>query len=405
MDEIKRWEEVLQQAHAKAEAGGADAEEAKVDAQFAADEIRRLQGIQQSYNTPEEGGKAVTDVIARPVAGVVTTGFMGTKELAGVGAQKFAEMQARENAKAMLDEQAKRTQSERMLQGTIDPETGATGRSRMVGYNEATSEQAKAKAANQPVLESLKRQGVITGENPLLKNPGYTASTPSGISVRPEILQKPPTPPVSTAAEPSLIDMLKTRTMNVAKDVSSLPTKALEKLIPYAAAYGVGSQGMDTINRGWNRDAIGALISALGTYGAYTATKPGGLVPGGLTSLTAEAINYYRDHPEEFVKLMERTAGGGLPIGNDNSTQRMAEGGQPDPIPIQKNNPMVEREAQKALTEIAKRKALYEIGQIAEQERAKQVASRARPNNLYPGTGTLEPSGNGGPMLNNPLNR
>jgi hypothetical protein len=315
MDEIKRWEEVLQQAHAKAEAGGDDAEEAKNDAQFAADQIRRLQGIEQTYTQPEEGGKDVTDSLARPVAGGVGVALVGSGKLGELGVKKYAQIQAR----AMLDEQAKanaanpnvpRTPEERMLQGTIDPETGATGRARQVGFNEATSEQAKAKAANQPVLESLKRQGIITGENELLRNPGYTASTPSGISVRPEVLKAPPAP---KAPEPSLLDLAKTKSMNIAKGVSEFPSQTLQKLMPYLGAYGVGSQGIDAINRGWNKDPIGAIISALGTAGAYTATKPGGLIPGGLTSLSAEAINYFRDHPDEFAKMLEKTSGGGFP--------------------------------------------------------------------------------------------
>lgn len=314
MEEIARWEEVLKQAHAKVEAGGEGAEEAKADAQYAADQIRRLQGIQESYAKPEEGGKEVTDVIARPVAGGAGVALVGSGKLGELGVKKYAQIQAR----AMLDEQAKanaanpnvpRTPEERMLQGTIDPETGATGRARQVGFNEATSEQAKAKAANQPVLESLKRQGIITGENELLKNPGYTASTPSGISVRPEALKAPPTPP---APEPSLLDLAKTRSMNVARGITEFPSRALQKILPYAGAYGVGSQGMDALNRGWNKDPVGAIISAMGALGAYGATKPGGLVPGGLTSLTAEAINYFRDHPEEFTKMLERTAGGGF---------------------------------------------------------------------------------------------
>ena len=87
--------------------------------------------------------------------------------------------------------------------------------------------------------------------------------------------------------------------------------------------------------------------------------------------------------------------------------QMFSEGGQPDPIPIQKNNPLTEQAANKSLIEIAKRKALYEISQIAEQERAKQAASRMKTSSVSPSVlpANLEPSGNGGPMLNNPLNR
>ena len=113
--------------------------------------------------------------------------------------------------------------------------------------------------------------------------------------------------------------------------------------------------------------------------------------------------NFVSFKPED-VKILEKN-NEPVEFAMGGSVQHMAEGGQPDPIPIQKNNFLTEQAANKTLVEIAKRKALYEIGQIAEQERAKQAANRARPNSLYPATGTLEPSGNGGPMLNNPLNR
>ena len=101
-----------------------------------------------------------------------------------------------------------------------------------------------------------------------------------------------------------------------------------------------------------------------------------------------------------LIELPEMFAQGG-------SVQCMSEGSQPDPIPIQKNNPLTEQAANKALVEIAKRKALYEIAQMAEQERARQAASRMKTSSVSPSVmpASLEPSGNGGPMLNNPLNR
>lgn len=146
-------------------------------------------------------------------------------------------------------------------------------------------------------------------------------------------------------------------------------------------------------------DALG-LISNVATL-APTPFSPWSNIAGAAGSGLTE---WYQRKLEEEDK-QNKAVGGLASLAVGGSVQHMAEGNQPDPIPIQKNNFLTEQAANKALVEIAKRKALYEIGQIAEQERAKQAASRARPNSLYPATGTLEPSGNGGPMLNNPLNR
>jgi hypothetical protein len=318
MEELKRWEDILVQADAKAQAGGPDAEQAKADAQEAANQIRRLQSISTAYNQPESKDTTVSSTIMQPVAGVGTAVGYGTLKGGKLGIEKYAELQARENAKALLNEQEARaatqprTQAERMLQGTIDPETGATGRARQVGYNEATSEQAKAKGANRGVIESLKQQGVITGENPLLKNPGFTASTPSGINVPPSALQTPPAATPTPAAPTSTMDAIKSK---VTSGLSSLPAMGkfagavASKVMPYIGAYGVGSHAMETGERLYQGDKTGAALSAISTAGSGAAMRSGSvptMAAGILASLSADAINYFRDHPDKFNQFLER---------------------------------------------------------------------------------------------------
>ena len=311
MDEIKRWEEVLQQAHAKAEAGGDDAEEAKNDAQFAADQIRRLQGIEQTYTQPEEGGKDVTDSLARPVAGGIGAGarwgmqtgksYLQSRDAAQADAiiQAQARQKAMEEGSRKIPGASGTSNYTRVMPGQEIPEALVAQAEDMTrGQNPRGMGAYDIAERNAQNIAKQKAIGMGDWE---LKGKGTSQFVlPPGVSA-------------PKAPEPSLLDLAKTKSMNIAKGVSEFPSQTLQKLMPYLGAYGVGSQGMDTINRAWNKDPIGAIISALGTAGAYTATKPGGLIPGGLTSLSAEAINYFRDHPDEFAKMLERTSGGGFP--------------------------------------------------------------------------------------------
>jgi len=72
-------------------------------------------------------------------------------------------------------------QHQRGVQGTIDPDTGATGRARQQTYNERTSAQATEQRRRAAELAELRRRGVVAGEGDLLRRAGTMASTPSGV--------------------------------------------------------------------------------------------------------------------------------------------------------------------------------------------------------------------------------
>jgi len=80
-----------------------------------------------------------------------------------------------------------RTATEQMMQGTIDPETGTTGRQRQ-NYNEVTSFRALQAAEQQKALEQAARSGVVpdSGKRARLAF-GMPDSTPSGILVQPDV--------------------------------------------------------------------------------------------------------------------------------------------------------------------------------------------------------------------------
>jgi hypothetical protein len=80
-----------------------------------------------------------------------------------------------------------RTATEQMMQGTIDPETGTTGRQRQ-NYNEVTSFRALQAAEQQKALEQASKSGIVpdTGQRARLAF-GMPDATPSGILVQPEV--------------------------------------------------------------------------------------------------------------------------------------------------------------------------------------------------------------------------
>jgi hypothetical protein len=80
-----------------------------------------------------------------------------------------------------------RTPTEQMMQGTIDPETGTTGRQRQ-NYNEVTSFRALQAAEQQKALEQAARAGVVpdAGQRARLAF-GMPDATPSGIIVQPDV--------------------------------------------------------------------------------------------------------------------------------------------------------------------------------------------------------------------------
>jgi hypothetical protein len=79
------------------------------------------------------------------------------------------------------------TAQERVLQGTIDPETGTTGRQRQ-GYNEVTSYQALLREQQQKALAEAQKLGLVkdVGESARIAF-GAPSSTPSGLLVQPDV--------------------------------------------------------------------------------------------------------------------------------------------------------------------------------------------------------------------------
>jgi hypothetical protein len=80
-----------------------------------------------------------------------------------------------------------RTPTEQIMQGTIDPETGTTGRQRQ-NYNEVTSFRALQAAEQQQALERAAKAGVVpdAGQRARLAF-GMPSATPSGILVQPDV--------------------------------------------------------------------------------------------------------------------------------------------------------------------------------------------------------------------------
>jgi hypothetical protein len=80
-----------------------------------------------------------------------------------------------------------RTATEQMMQGTIDQDTGTTGRQRQ-NYNEVTSFRALQAAEQQKALEQAAKSGVVpdSGQRARLAF-GMPDATPSGILVQPDV--------------------------------------------------------------------------------------------------------------------------------------------------------------------------------------------------------------------------
>jgi hypothetical protein len=347
---------------------------------------------------PYQGGIAAEVLGIPAIAGAKTLkGVLGsniTKEITNRIAEKIAP--------------SDRTVLERQIQGTIDPETGATGRARQTGYNATTMEQAAERAQNALRLQSLDEAKLTSPFDPVRGGAGFNASTPSGIHTTPQSLQGLNLNPGTAQALEELKPL--NAYQRAMQTVQNIPGTAMaSKIVNNPIVKGAGTvgglwEGGENLVRLWNHfkhdkparemlDVAGVLSNA--AMLAPTPASPWSNIAGAVTSLP---IGMYQRHLEEQDAAQKKATGGLVCLEN---------GGQPDPLPIQKNNPMVEQEAQKALTEIAKRKALYELGQIAEQERARQAASRMKTSSVSPSIlpANLEPSGSGGPTLLNPLNR
>jgi hypothetical protein len=127
---------------------------------------------------PYQGG------VAAEVLGIPT--IAGAKTVSGVLRSPITKAVTNKIAEQL---QPNRSILDRQIQGTIDPETGATGRARQTGYNATTMEQAAERAQNALRLQSLDEAKLTSPMDPLRGGPGFNASTPSGINVPPQALE------------------------------------------------------------------------------------------------------------------------------------------------------------------------------------------------------------------------
>ena len=169
----------------------------------------------------------------------------------------------------------------RILQGTIDPETGATGRARMGGFNLETAQQAARAKQQKDIIGALQRAGVVTqsASDILAGAPGMTA-TPAGVAYS----RFPPSgvAPISTPSRGAL-EQVKTifnRMIGPESKVGSIGGALMRYGAPPLALYQTGSElgalssqvGRENIDYG---KAIPTAIGALGAFGSmFPATAP-----------------------------------------------------------------------------------------------------------------------------------
>ena len=253
---------------------------------------------------PTTGGIAAEALGIPAIAGAKTLkGVLGsniTKEITNRIAEKIAP--------------SNRTILERQIQGTIDPETGATGRARTTGFNATTMEQAAERAQNQLRLESLDKAKLTSPMDPVRGGPGFNASTPMGIHTTPQSLEglnlgqvgttpagAPPAPPPLTATQ---------RAMQVVKGAANSP------IARGAGAVGGLWEGGENLVRLWNhfkQDKPGReLLDAAGVVSnaamlAPTPASPWSNIGGAAASIP---IGLYQRHLEEQDKLQKKATGG-----------------------------------------------------------------------------------------------
>jgi len=311
--QLQQLEQQLKDAHERAMAGGEDSEQAKVEAQNAADAIRRLAAIETTYSEKDAGS---VEPLSRALAGTAGAGVLFGKGLVG----DFLDTRNEKQANA-ISEAVKQATAEPKASVTVEgaPSRKVIGGSGTTNYarvmspdilpdvvaekvEDMTKANPKGTAAyqviekDQALLNKIKDLGYGDyglqgkGKGQLMLPPG--AQLPSVAAQAAQVAQATPSVPV---AEPSFLDKAKIKLMGVAN-----------KTVPYLNAYGVGAQGMDAINRAYRGDYPGAVISGIGTVGNYLGTKPGPqMLPGMAVSGLAELANYLMDHPEKRQEILQ----------------------------------------------------------------------------------------------------
>ena len=251
---------------------------------------------------PYQGGIAAEALGIPAIAGAKTLkGVLGsniTKEITNRIAEKIATPD--------------RTILERQIQGTIDPETGATGRARQTGYNATTMEQAAERAQNEARIKALDQAKLTSQFDPVRGGAGFKASTPMGINVPPQALEGLNLGQAGAVATPSAPPPLTPtqKAMQVVKGAANSP------IARGAGAVGGLWEGGENAVRLWNHFKQGnpgrelldvaGLVSNAATL-APTPMSPWSNIAGAGLSIP---IGMYQRHLEEQEAAQKKATGG-----------------------------------------------------------------------------------------------
>lgn len=205
----------------------------------------------------------------------------GITDLARAGGRRAAESLAEQVASRIPQpppvDDAMQT---RILQGTTDPTSGASGRARMGGFNIETAQQAaRAKEAAENI-GALQRAGVVSqgAPNVLAQAPGMTAS-PSGVLFPRSAVPSAPPPTPSRGALEEVANLFRNM-IGPESRLGGFGRAAMRYGAPPLALYQTGSElgalssqvGRENIDYG---KAIPTAIGALGAFGSmFPATAP-----------------------------------------------------------------------------------------------------------------------------------
>lgn len=238
-------------------------------------------------------------------AGVAASRLLGTGALKGM--EKMGAAQERGRLAAQAAAAAEDPRMARILQGTIEPESGASGRARMQGFNIETAQQtARAKQAGE-TIGALQRAGSVAQDaSQVLANaPGLTSSQAGVLYSRgapsPVTPSSPVTPPSVGALE---------KVKGLFEDMMGPGTKgralggALYRYgFPILGGYQAGSEFAALENELQKRDpnygkVISQAVGGLGALGSmFPLTAPIG-VPMAITGpLMSAAIERGQDRP------------------------------------------------------------------------------------------------------------
>lgn len=259
---------------------------------------------------PYQGGIAAEALGIPAIAGAKTLkGVLGsniTKEITNRIAEKIAP--------------PGRTQLERQMQGTIDPETGATGRARQTSYNAMTMEQAAERAQNEARIKALDQAKLTSQFDPVRGGAGFTASTPTGIHTTPQSLQGLNLNPGTAQALEELKPL--NAYQRAMQTVQNIPGTAMaSKIVNNPIVKGAGTvgslwEGGENAVRLWNHFKQGnpgrELLDAAGVVSnaatiAPTPASPWSNIAGAATSIP---IGMYQRHLEEQDAAQKKATGG-----------------------------------------------------------------------------------------------